>query len=94
MSIKEKYPDSNLEHFIAMFNDSPNKQNLSNHVSLAFTMEGKEYLEVLLTEVNTVLLKGDQKLFVDRAIESNIPSFLEEHLSIIKEETNTFLMNN
>ena len=86
MNLADKYPEAYLEHFIAMFNGPVSEAALVNHIDLAKSMEGTEYLEGLLSELKTMREDVDEEAFINIAREYELRDFQEQHLQFLLDE--------
>lgn len=85
MGMEEKYPEGFLNHFLEMYNSERGKSHDSfrNHVQVALSAEGKDYLIDLLNEIELIQKNDDmQEVLAD--LSSNNSFFKAGDIEIFK----------
>lgn len=62
MTLKQKYPNYNLVHFIEMYDDII---SIEGHALNAITFEDRTYVISILHEINELELKDETHLIID-----------------------------
>lgn len=69
MKLQDKYPDNCFEHFLAMFNEEPNKETIKQFIKMAVDFEGVKYLKNVLSEMKQAETDNDWQLFINLSLE-------------------------
>lgn len=83
MTLKQKYSDYNLVHFIEMYDDVI---SIESHCLNAIIFEGKAYVTSLLKEINELELKMEENLIISYMNLCAWTDNREKSISLIKKE--------
>lgn len=91
MTFDEKYPGEYLEHFLAMFNNDLNEEEIKKHINLANAIEGIDYVKSLKTEIELIIENEDDLYFISKMNKDGYESFDKNWINFILKSASEFI---
>lgn len=89
--IDEKYPESFFDHFLAMFNNTLNEEEIENHINIASAFEGIGYVRDLKKEIKLILKNGDEGYFISKMQQKGYDNFNKDTIQLIVKISKDFI---